>query len=101
MIPRTAVLGLPRIGRNRELKTALEAYWAGRIDAARLQAAAKQGRAEAWQAAAAHVDVVPVGDFSLYDHVLDTAWALGAIPGRFGEPDGDDLDAYFARGLSG
>ena len=96
MIPRTAVLGLPRIGRNRELKTALEAYWAGRIDAGQLQSTARQVRAEAWQAAAAHVDVVPVGDFSLYDHVLDTAWALGAIPGRFGEPDGDDLDAYFA-----
>ena len=103
MIPRTAVLGLPRIGRNRELKTALEAYWAGRIDAGQLQSTARQVRAEAWQTSAAHVDVVPVGDFSLYDHVLDTAWALGAIPGRFGEPDGDDLDAYFAlaRGSGG
>jgi len=103
VIPRTAILGLPRIGRNRELKTALEAYWAGRIDAGQLQATARQVRAASWQAAAAHVDVVPVGDFSLYDHVLDTAWALGTIPGRFGEPDGDDLDAYFtlARGSVG
>jgi len=103
VIPRTAVLGLPRIGRNRELKAALEAYWAGRIDAGQLQATARQVRAEAWQAAAAHVDIVPLGDFSLYDHVLDTAWALGAIPDRFGEPDTEDPDAYFtlARGGDG
>ncbi len=98
---RTAVLGLPRIGRDRELKTALEAYWAGRIDADRLQETACQVRAEAWQGAAAHVDVVPVGDFSLYDHVLDTAWALGAIPDRFGGPDADRLDAYFAMARGG
>ena len=101
MIPRTAVLGLPRIGRNRELKQALEAYWAGGTDAGELEAAARRVRAEAWQAAAAQVDVVPAGDFSIYDHVLDTAWALGAIPERFGKPDTDDLDAYFALARGG
>ena len=101
MIPRTAVLGLPRIGRNRELKHALEGYWAGRIDADELQAAARRVRKEAWQTAAVHVDVVPAGDLGLYDHVLDTAWALAAIPERFGEPDADDLDAYFALARGG
>ncbi len=36
--------------------------------------------------------MIPSGDFSLYDHVLDTAWALGAIPSRFGDVDRDDLE---------
>ena len=31
---RTAVLGFPRIGADRELKTALEDHWAGRASAA-------------------------------------------------------------------
>jgi len=94
---RTAVLGLPRIGPDRELKFALEGYWSGEIAAAALLETAAELRAESWRrAAAAGVDVVPCGDFSLYDHVLDTAWALGAIPSRFGDPDRDDLDAYFA-----
>ena len=30
---RSTVLGYPHIGANRELKKAVEAYWAGRIDA--------------------------------------------------------------------
>ena len=61
-------------------------------------------RAASWERArAAGIDVIPSGDFSLYDHVLDTAWAVGAIPDRFGGPDADGLDAYFAmaRGTAG
>ena len=38
--------------------------------------------------------MIPSGDFSLYDHVLDTAWALGGLGARL---DRDDLDAYFAH----
>ncbi len=98
---RTAVLGLPRIGPERELKFALEACWAGNGGGAELLGTAAELREATWRrAAAAGVDVLPCGDFSLYDHVLDTAWALGAIPSRFGDPDRDDLDAYFslARG---
>jgi 5-methyltetrahydropteroyltriglutamate--homocysteine methyltransferase len=99
---RTAVLGLPRIGPQRELKLALEAHWAGRLEAAELLATARELRAAGWRRArAAGIDVVPSGDFSLYDHVLDTAWALGAVPERFAGLDG--LDAYFAmaRGSAG
>ena len=77
---RTAVLGLPRIGPNRELKFALEAFWAGSTGAEELEATARELRAANWQRAhAAGIDVIPSGDFSLYDHVLDTAWALGAV----------------------
>ena len=98
MSPRTAVLGLARIGPDRELKFALEDYWSGRSDAERLLATAKAVRASGWRRAhQAGVDVVPCGDFSLYDHVLDTAWGVGAIPERFGGPDGiEGLDGLFA-----
>jgi 5-methyltetrahydropteroyltriglutamate--homocysteine methyltransferase len=97
LMVRTAVLGLPRIGPDRELKFALEAYWAGRLPESELRATARALRAGNWQRArAAGIDVIPAGDFSLYDHVLDTAWALGAIPRRFGELDREDLGAYFA-----
>ncbi|HEV7461358.1 MAG TPA: 5-methyltetrahydropteroyltriglutamate--homocysteine S-methyltransferase [Solirubrobacteraceae bacterium] len=94
---RTAVLGLPRIGPDRELKFALESYWASDIGASDLLETARGLRAANWQRAhAAGIDVIPSGDFSLYDHVLDAAWALGAIPDRFGDLDRDDLEAYFA-----
>jgi 5-methyltetrahydropteroyltriglutamate--homocysteine methyltransferase len=94
---RTAVLGFPRVGPDRELKFALEEHWAGRSGAAEVQETARALRATSWRRAqAAGIDVIPSGDFSLYDHVLDTAFALGVIPERFGGPDADGLDAYFA-----
>jgi 5-methyltetrahydropteroyltriglutamate--homocysteine methyltransferase len=100
-MPRTAVLGLPRVGPDRELKFALEEHWAGRTSADELQTIARALRAANWRRAqAAGIDVIPSGDFSLYDHVLDTAWALGAIPDRFGDHGADGLGPYFglARG---
>ncbi|MFF0636600.1 5-methyltetrahydropteroyltriglutamate--homocysteine S-methyltransferase [Nocardia sp. NPDC004151] len=90
------VLGLPRIGPNRELKRAIEAYWAGRIDAAALQGLA--GGLRATQLLAVHaagLDSVPVGTFSYYDQMLDTAVLLGALPERV-HGIADDLDRYFA-----
>jgi 5-methyltetrahydropteroyltriglutamate--homocysteine methyltransferase len=95
---RTAVHGMPRIGRERALKWALEAFWAGRATADSLDAQARAVRHDNWQTVTgAGVDFVPSNDFSLYDHVLDAAVALGAIPERFGRGDGpSDLDTYFA-----
>ena len=98
---RTAVLGLPRMGPNRELKFALESYWAGTsAESDLLELAATLRRANWTRVRHAGVDVVPSGDFSLYDHILDTVWALGAIPARFGDVDRDSLADYFvlARG---
>ncbi len=98
-------LGYPRIGGDRELKRALEAFWAGRIDGDELTAAAEAVRAANWQAQAdAGLDHVPTGDFSLYDHVLDTAAMVGAVPRRFGPRGGAvDRETYFAmaRGRRG
>src|SRR3977135_4549524 len=94
---RTAVLGLPRIGPDRELKFALESHWTGDTGPAELLETARGLRAANWQRAhAAGIDVIPSGDFSLYDHVLDTAWALGAIPARFGDLDRHAPAAYAA-----
>ncbi|QIA27489.1 5-methyltetrahydropteroyltriglutamate--homocysteine S-methyltransferase [Thermaerobacter sp. PB12/4term] len=78
-------LGFPRIGAGRELKQALEAYWDGKISADSLLATAAALRRRHWELQrAAGIDVVPVGDFSLYDHVLDTACMVGAVPARYG-----------------
>jgi 5-methyltetrahydropteroyltriglutamate--homocysteine methyltransferase len=94
---RTAVLGLPRVGPDRELKFALESHWAGRTGESELEETAAALRAAAWRrAAAAGIDVIPSGDSSLYDHVLDAAWAIDAIPERFGGPGTQGLGAYFA-----
>lgn len=100
-----ATLGVPRIGRRRELKFALEAYWAGRISQAELLSAAARLREEHWLIQKAMgVTVIPSNDFSLYDHVLDTAVMVGAIPQRYGwDGAAVSLDTYFsmARGSQG
>ncbi|MBL1079817.1 5-methyltetrahydropteroyltriglutamate--homocysteine S-methyltransferase, partial [Nocardia sp. 2] len=90
------VLGLPRIGPARELKRAVESYWAGRIDADALHEIARGLRTDQLTAVhAAGLDSVPVGTFSYYDQVLDTAVLLGALPERVRGIE-DDLDRYFA-----
>ncbi|BBY81346.1 5-methyltetrahydropteroyltriglutamate--homocysteine S-methyltransferase [Mycolicibacterium pulveris] len=90
------ILGSPRIGPNRELKRALEKYWAGSIERAELEAvAATLRRQTAESLAAAGLDSIPVNTFSYYDHVLDTAAMLGALPARVADI-ADDLDRYFA-----
>ncbi|MCS7090488.1 MAG: 5-methyltetrahydropteroyltriglutamate--homocysteine S-methyltransferase [Verrucomicrobiota bacterium] len=91
-------LGFPRIGSNRELKWALEAYWAGRLTGESLQATARQLRARHWLwQQQAGIDHIPSNDFSLYDHVLDTIALVGAVPKRFGwNATTVDLDIYFA-----
>ncbi len=97
-----ANLGFPRIGRNRELKFALEKYWRGGITLAALMDTAAAIRAENWQLQqAAGIDVIPVGDFSLYDHVLDHTFMFGAIPPRFQDLEfeyPEDLYFSMARG---
>ena len=93
----SATLGYPRIGPRRELKKALEAYWADG-DAQALQETAMAMRAAAWATQKSHgIDHIPSNDFSLYDQVLDMCCLLGVIPERFGRVEGDvDLATYFA-----
>ncbi|GAA0563776.1 5-methyltetrahydropteroyltriglutamate--homocysteine S-methyltransferase [Halomonas salifodinae] len=99
-------LGYPRIGANRELKKATEAYWKGELDREGLETVGRELRARHWQAQRdAGLDLVTVGDFAFYDQVLNVSALLGAIPSRFGADsevaEGDvSLDTYFrlARG---
>jgi len=97
------ILGFPRIGAQRELKKALEGYWKGEITSATLEETARDLRARHWHwQRAAGLDSVAVGDFSFYDHVLDTSALLGVVPARFAWQGGDvDLDTTFrmARGV--
>lgn len=98
---RTALLGFPRIGPDRELKRALESYWRGETDAAELERVAATIRAGHLRLAAdLGIDVVPTGDFSLYDHVLDTAVMVDAIPERFGSWQGLATSFAMARGTA-
>jgi 5-methyltetrahydropteroyltriglutamate--homocysteine methyltransferase len=90
--------GFPRIGLKRELKRALESHWRRESSAGDLREVARQLRQRHWQLARdAGADVVPCNDFSLYDHVLDTAVLFDAIPDRYRALiDRDDLAGYFA-----
>lgn len=101
-----ASLGFPRIGPRRDLKFALEKFWAGTISPAELEEAAQGLRTATWaRQKALGVDWLPSNDFSLYDHVLDTSVMLGAIPARYGLASGQaaGLETYFAmaRGATG
>lgn len=91
-------LGFPRIGAMRELKKAVEAYWKGGLDKAGLEKEAAAIRSTNWKLQKdAGLDMIPSGDFSYYDHILDTICALGLVPSRYKWGGGNvDLDTYFA-----
>uniref|UniRef100_UPI003CFD6B3D 5-methyltetrahydropteroyltriglutamate-- homocysteine S-methyltransferase n=1 Tax=Alcaligenes faecalis TaxID=511 RepID=UPI003CFD6B3D len=94
-------LGFPRIGAKRELKFALESYWKGESSRDELKMLGAQLRQRHWENQAG-LDLVPVGDFSFYDQVLDASFLLGNLPERVQGFHGDELDNYFrvARGRS-
>lgn len=94
-------LGYPRIGSQRELKKAIEQFWAGKIKKDELQKVGREIRHRNWQLQKeAGMDLIPSNDFSLYDHVLDMSLMVGAIPERYQQLiDGKsnrELDLYFA-----
>jgi len=94
-------LGFPRIGDQRQLKFALEAFWAGQLSEAELQQQAADLRQRHWQLQQG-LDFYPAGDFSLYDQMLDMSVLLGNLPPRVQRAGGSVLDRYFraARGRS-
>jgi len=91
-------LGFPRIGAKRELKRALESYWKGDIDETALRDVGRDLRRRHWEIQRdAGLDLIPVGDFSFYDQMLDTSAMVGAIPARYGFSGGNvDFPTYFA-----
>ncbi|KAI0395954.1 cobalamin-independent methionine synthase [Xylariaceae sp. FL0594] len=95
----SAILGFPRMGVNRDLKKATEAYWAGKISQAELLTEAKRLRLEHWKIQKdAGVDIIPSNDFALYDQVLAHIQDFGAVPERYSNAGLDPIDEYFAMG---
>lgn len=94
----TTIIGFPRIGHHRELKFATEHYWKNKIDQAELLKTAYEIRKNHWQAQQnAGINLIPVGDFSFFDGVLDTANLLNIVPQRYKELNLSPLDEYFAQ----
>ena len=94
-------LGFPRIGAQRELKRMLESYWEGTLERQTLLDEARALRARHWQLqATTGMQMVPVGDFAWYDHVLNHSMMFGNVPERFGNDNDNRLDLYLrmARG---
>jgi 5-methyltetrahydropteroyltriglutamate--homocysteine methyltransferase len=99
----TASLGFPRVGADRELKRALERHWRGDLEREELLSAARDLRARHWRLQqGVGIDHIPSNDFSMYDHVLDTAWMVGAVPEGFARED-DEVGGsrYFALARGG
>lgn len=95
-------LGYPRIGAQRELKKANEAFWSGKIGREELLETGLKIRRENWTLQAeAGIDFIPSNDFSFYDQVLDTTLMVGAVPSRYhslmhGKGSDHELSLYFA-----
>ncbi|MBB5172850.1 5-methyltetrahydropteroyltriglutamate--homocysteine S-methyltransferase [Texcoconibacillus texcoconensis] len=95
---KTSIQGFPRIGENREWKRLLEFYWKNEIDGCTFEKEMKDIRLNLLQKQQnAGVGLIPTGDFTYYDHVLDTAYMFNLIPSRFqNEPFASGRDLYFA-----
>ncbi len=93
------VVGFPRIGEQRELKKALELYWAGKSDFVAVEQVASMLKERHWNyQKEAGIDFISSNDFSLYDNMLDTIVMLGAIPKRFKNVENEELYFAMARG---
>lgn len=95
----SSVLGFPRMGVNRDLKKATEAYWAGKLSQKELLEEGKRLRLEHWKIQKdAGIDVIPSNDFSFYDHVLNHIQFFGCIPEKYTKYNLDPIDEFFAMG---
>ncbi|EXJ86353.1 5-methyltetrahydropteroyltriglutamate-homocysteine methyltransferase [Capronia epimyces CBS 606.96] len=95
----SSILGFPRMGANRELKKATEAYWAGKISQDDLLAEGKRLRQEHWKIQKdAGIDIIPSNDFAFYDQVLDHIQLFGVVPERYTKDSLSPIDQYFAMG---
>lgn len=93
----TTIIGFPRIGENRELKFATEHYWKQELTQDELLQKAHELRLKHWQLQKdAGIDLIPAGDFSFFDGLLDAAYLLNVVPKRYKELGLSSLDEYFA-----
>ena len=100
MTIQTSNLGFPRLGRKREWKKDIEGYWANKYDLETLhQQLTDLHKENLLLQKNYNLSSIPVGDFSLYDHILDTSLLFNIIPERFqGRDIDDDLLFDIARG---
>ncbi|MBF7029978.1 5-methyltetrahydropteroyltriglutamate--homocysteine S-methyltransferase [Staphylococcus kloosii] len=100
MTIKTSNLGFPRLGRKREWKKTIESYWSNKINADELnQQLTDLHKENLLLQKNYNLDSIPVGDFSLYDHILDTSLLFNIIPERFqGREVNNDLLFDIARG---
>ena len=100
MTIKTSNLGFPRLGRKREWKKAIEGYWSNKYDLETLhQQLTDLHKENLLLQKNYNLSSIPVGDFSLYDHILDTSLLFNIIPERFqGKDVDDDLLFDIARG---
>ena len=97
MAKKTSVIGFPRIGKNRELKFAVEKFFKNESTAAELEKTAADIRLYGWKKQSDRgISFIPSNDFSFYDNVLDTAFLLNAVPSRYTELGLPPLETYFA-----
>ncbi|KAJ9612599.1 methionine-synthesizing 5- methyltetrahydropteroyltriglutamate--homocysteine methyltransferase [Cladophialophora chaetospira] len=95
----SSILGFPRMGVNRDLKKATEAYWAGKLSQDELLAEGKRLRLEHWKIQKdAGIDIIPSNDFAFYDQVLDHIQLFGVVPERYSKYNLAPIDEYFAMG---
>lgn len=93
------LIGFPRIGENRELKRALESYWANKSTYNDVLEVASSLKEKHWKEQnAAGICYIPSNDFSLYDNILDTSILLNVIPKRFENLENEELYFALARG---
>lgn len=101
---KTAIIGYPRVGALRELKSATEKYFEDALSKEELQDTAAFLRKTHWQTQIENgIDFIPSNDFSFYDNMLDTAVLLKVVPKRYRDLRLDPLAEYFAmaRGYQG
>ena len=101
---KTAVIGFPRVGKDRELKFASEKYFKNEITENELKETAKELRKEHLALQKDNnIDFISSNDFSFYDNMLDVAVLFNIVPDRYRELGLSDTDTFFAmaRGYQG
>ena len=92
-------LGMPGIGRKRDVKRVVERFWKGEAQAAEVESVLKATRAENYQVQQAKgIQWIPVFDMDPYDRLLRHAVMFGLVPKRFGpaERAASDWQVYFS-----
>lgn len=93
---KTAVIGYPYIGENRQWKRVLEKYWKGQLSEEALECELKALRLHHLQhQKSLGLDLLTVGDFTYYDRMLDLAVMFGMVPARYGT-DALSFETYYA-----